>query len=110
MVGGSPGEDVETYLKNCPNISFIGVNSYFCAEWRPDNSCARPSEASIDELRAPLLRYRVGRNFPPITETNSGATPTASTLAHLPIGEFVRPTLPPRQLTLSIPAPYSPYS
>ena len=109
MVGGSPGEDVETYLKNCPNISFIGVNSYFCAEWRPDNSCARPSEASIDELRAPLLRYRVGRNLPAITETNSGANPIASRLAYLAIGEFGAPIFAPWALTVSYPEPYAPY-
>ena len=109
MVGGSPGEDVETYLKNCPNISFIGVNSYFCAEWRPDNSCARPSEASIDELRAPLLRYRAGRNLPAITETNSGANPIASRLAYLAIGEFGAPIFAPWALTVSYPEPYAPY-
>src|SRR6266704_2217771 len=109
MVGGSPGEDVETYLKNCPNIWFIGVNSYFCAEWRPDNSCARPSEASIDELRAPLLRYRVSRNLPAITETNSGANPIASRLAYLAIGEFGAPIFAPWALTVSYPEPYAPY-
>jgi hypothetical protein len=109
MVGGSPGEDVETYLKNCPNISFIGVNSYFCAEWRPDNSCARPSEASIDELRAPLSRYRVGRNLPAITETNSGANPIASRLAYLAIGEFGAPIFAPWALTVSYPERYAPY-
>ncbi len=109
MVGGSPGEDVETYLKNCPNISFIGVNSYFCAEWRPDNSCARPSEASIDELRAPLLRYRVGRNLPAITETNSGPNPIASRLAYLAVGEFGAPIFAPWALTVSYPEAYAPY-
>lgn len=109
MVGGSPGEDVETYLKNCPNISFIGINSYFCAEWRLDNSCERPSEASVDELRAPLLRYRVGRNLPAITETNSGANPIASRLAYLAIGEFGAPIFAPWALTDSYPEPYAPY-
>src|SRR5207249_2329216 len=68
MVGGAPGEDVATSLKTCPNLSFIGVNSYFCAEWRPDNTCARESQATVDELREPLERYRVGRNLPAITE------------------------------------------
>lgn len=109
MVGGSPGEDVETYLKNCPNISFVGVNSYFCAEWQPDNSCARPSEASVDELRAPLWRYRVGRNLPSITETNSGANPIASRLVYLAIGEFGAPLFAPWALTVSYPEPYAPY-
>ena len=36
MTGGAPGEDVATYLKNCPNLWFIGANSYFCAQWTPD--------------------------------------------------------------------------
>ncbi len=75
MVGGAPGEDVQTYLQNCPHISFIGVNSYFCAEWRPDYSCGLESEATVTELREPLFRYRVGRNLPAITEINSGLTP-----------------------------------
>ena len=109
MVGGAPGEDVETYLKNCPNIAFVGVNSYFCAEWRPDNSCARPSEASVDELRAPLLRYRVGRNLPSITETNSGANLIASRLVYLAVGEFGAPIFAPWALTVSYPDPYAPY-
>jgi hypothetical protein len=78
MVGGAPGEDVATYLKNCPNLSFIGVNSYFCAEGRPDNSCARESQASVEQLREPLMRYRVDRNLPAITEINSGNTPLTS--------------------------------
>ncbi len=109
MIGGAPGEDVETYLKNCPNISLIGINSYFCAEWRPDNSCARPSQASIDELRAPLLRYRVGRNLPSITETNSGANSIASRLAYVAAGEFGAPIFSPWALTVSYPEPYAPY-
>ena len=109
MVGGAPGEDVETYLKNCPNISFIGINSYLCAEWRPDNSCARPSQASIDELRAPLMRYRVGRNLPSITETNSGANSIASRLAYVAAGEFGAPIFSPWALTVSYPEPYAPY-
>ncbi len=109
MVGGAPGEDVETYLKNCPNIAFIGVNSYFCAEWRSDNSCARPSEASVDELRAPLMRYRVGRNLPSISEVNSGANAIASRLAYLAAGEFGAPIFSPWALTVSYPEPYAPY-
>src|SRR5258708_14043176 len=91
MVGGAPGEDVETYLKNCPNISFIGVNSYFCAEWRPDNSCAQESKATVDELREPLKRYSVGRNLPAITEINSGDTPVTSRLPYIALGEFAAP-------------------
>ncbi len=109
MVGGSPGEDVATYLQNCPNLSFIGVNSYFCAKWRPDNSCEQPSEATVEELRAPLSRYRVGRNLPAITETNSGASPVASRLAFIAVGEFGAPIFAPWALTDSYPEPFAPY-
>jgi hypothetical protein len=109
MVGGSPGEDVTTYLKNCPNISFIGVNSYFCAEWLPNNSCERQSEATVEELREPLSRYRMGRNLPAITETNSGPGPLASRLAFIAVGEFGAPIFAPWALTDSYPEAYAPY-
>jgi hypothetical protein len=109
MIGGAPGEDVETYLKNCPNISFVGVNSYFCAEWRPDNSCARSSQATVEELREPLKRYHVGRNLPAITEVNSGSTPITSRLAYVAVGEFGVPIFSPWALTVSYPEPYEPY-
>jgi len=109
MVGGAPGEDVQTYLNNCPNISFIGVNSYFCAEWKPDNSCARRSDATVEELREPLRRYRVGRNLPAITEINSGKTSLTSRLAYIAVGEFGAPIYAPWALTVSYPEPYEPY-
>ena len=106
MVGGAPGEDVQTYLDNCPNIAFIGVNSYFCAEWKPDNSCARESHATVDELREPLRRYHVGRNLPAITEINSGATLLTSRIAYIAVGEFGAPIFAPWALTVSYPEPY----
>jgi hypothetical protein len=109
MVGGAPGEDVETALKNCPHLSFVGVNSYFCAEWRPDNSCAKESQATIDQLRESLIRYRVGRNLPAITEINSGITPVTSRLAYIAVGEFGAPIYAPWALTESYPEPYEPY-
>jgi hypothetical protein len=109
MVGGAPGEDVATYLKNCPNVSFIGVNSYFCAEWRPDNSCASESQATVEQLREPLMRYRVDRNLPAITEINSGNTPLTSRLAYLALGEFGVPIYAPWALTVSYPEDYEPY-
>jgi hypothetical protein len=109
MVGGAPGEDVETYLKNCPNISFIGVNSYFCAEWRPDYSCGREPQATVDELREPLLRYRVSRNLPAITEINSGVSSVTSRLAYIAVGEFGAPIFAPWALTVSYPEPNQPY-
>jgi hypothetical protein len=109
MVGGAPGEDVETYLQNCPRISFIGVNSYFCAEWREDNSCARESEASISELRQPLVRYRVGRNLPAVTEINSGTTPLTSRYSYIAVGEFGAPIFAPWALNVSYPESGQPY-
>jgi hypothetical protein len=109
MVGGAPGEDVATYLQNCPSVAFIGVNSYFCAEWRPDSSCARPSEATVDDLRGPLQRYSVGRNLPAITEINSGASAIAPRLAYIAVGEFGAPLFAPWALTASYPESYQPY-
>jgi hypothetical protein len=109
MVGGAPGEDVETYMKNCPNLSFIGVNSYFCADWQPDSSCAREAQSTVEELREPLLRYRVSRNLPAITETNSGNSAIASRLAYLAVGEFGAPLFAPWALTDSYPESYEPY-
>jgi hypothetical protein len=109
MVGGAPGEDVETYLKNCPHVAFIGVNAYFCAEWRSDYSCARQSDATVSELRQPLTRYRVGRNLPAITETNSGPDPVAPRLVYLSVGEFGSPIFAPWALTVSYPKSYAPY-
>jgi hypothetical protein len=109
MVGGAPGEDVMTYLENCPNVSFIGVNTYFCAEWRPDASCARASRATVDELREPLVRYRVGRNLPAVTETNSGSGPVAPRLAFIALGGFGAPIFAPWALTTSYPETYAPY-
>jgi hypothetical protein len=109
MVGGAPGEDVETYLTNCPNLSFVGVNSYFCAEWGSDYSCQRESRATLDELREPLSRYRVGRNLPAITEVNSGAGPIAPRLAYIAVGEFGVPIFAPWALTVSYPENHSPY-
>jgi hypothetical protein len=109
MTGGAPGEDVATSLKNCPNLSFIGVNSYFCAQWTADNNCARPAQGTIEELREPLRRYSVGRNLPAITETNSGANTIASRLAYIAVGEFGAPIFAPWALTDSYPEPYEPY-
>ncbi len=97
MVGGAPGEDVATSLESCPRIAFIGVNLYVS----PD--------ASVDELRAALLRYRVGRNLPAITETNSGPDPVAARLAFLAVGEFGAPIIAPWALSVSYPAAYAPY-
>lgn len=97
IVGGSPGEGVATYLENCPHISFIGLNMYV------------PPDSSADYLRHRLEDYRVGRNLPSITETNSGAGPVAPRLAYIAVGEFGAPIFAPWALNVSYPAAYQPY-
>jgi hypothetical protein len=90
-------------------LSFIGVNFYDCAQWLPDNSCAKPAEGGVEELRAPLRRYHIGRNLPAITETNSGPDAIAQRLVYLAVGEFGAPLFAPWALTDSYPTPYAPY-
>lgn len=109
MVGGAPGEDVETYLTNCPNLSFIGLNFYLCAEWLPDASCGRKPDGTVDEFRTALTRFRVSRNLPSITETNGGPDPVAQRLAYIAVGEFGAPIFAAWALTVSHPKSYSPY-
>jgi Domain of unknown function (DUF5597) len=97
IVGGSPGEDVATYLANCPRIAFIGINLYL------------PGDSSVNDFRSVLTRYRVGRNMPSITETNSDRSPVAPRLAYVAIGEFGAPIFAPWALNISYPTPYQPY-
>ena len=97
IVGGAPGEDVQTYLDNCPAITFIGLNLYL------------PPESSVNDLRSALDHYRVGRNLPAITETNSGRDPVAPRLAYIAVGEFGAPIFAPWALSDSYPAPFQPY-
>jgi hypothetical protein len=97
IVGGAPGEDVATYLENCPHIAFIGLNMYV------------PGDSSADYLRHRLEDYRVSRNLPAITETNSGADPVAPRLAFIAVGEFGSPIFAPWALNVSYPADYQPY-
>lgn len=97
MVGGAPGEDVATYMENCPFISFVGLNLYL------------PPESSVNDFRNALAAYRVGRNLPAITETNSGRDPVAPRLAYIAVGEFGAPIFAPWALNISYPGPYQPY-
>jgi len=108
LIGGSPGEDVQTYLENCPYLSFIAINAYFCAEWHGD-SCGSPSRAATDELRAALKRYAISRNVPAVTETNSGASLVAPRFAFIALGEFGVPIFAPWSLTVSYPESNQPY-
>ncbi|MFB3922960.1 MAG: DUF5597 domain-containing protein [Terriglobia bacterium] len=97
MVGGAPGEDVATYLENCPAISFVGLNLYL------------PPESSTSDFRSALARYQVSRNLPSITETNSARDPVAPRLAYIAVGEFGSPIFAPWALSDSYPVPYQPY-
>lgn len=108
QVGGSPGEDVATYLKNAPDLSFVAVNAYFCGAWK-DTTCPVPSDGKTEEFRATLHRFQVGRNIVAVTETNSGNTLVAPRFAFVALGEFATPIFSPWCLTVSYPEPYQPY-
>ena len=97
MVGGAPGEDVATYLDNCSHLSFVGRNHYL------SNDC------SVNDMRAGLDEYLVGRNRPAITETNSGPDPIDARLAYISIGEYGAPIFAPWALNISYPTPFRPY-
>ena len=97
MVGGSPGEDVATCLDVCPAVAFVGLNLYL------------PGDATLDDFRAKLTPYRVGRNIVATTETNSDATPVAPRLAYVAIGEYGAPLFAPWALTVSAPTLSQPY-
>jgi hypothetical protein len=97
MVGGAPGEDVATYLENCPNVSFIGLNLY------------ADRNSTVNDFRSALGRYAVGRNLPSITETNSDSGPVAPRLAFVAVGEFGAPIFAPWALNVSYPTLFEPY-
>jgi Beta-galactosidase len=97
IVGGSPGEDVATYMKNCPHIKFVGLNLYV------------PSDSSADYLRHRLDDYRVSLNLPAITETDSDSGPVAPRLVFIAVGEFGAPIFAPWALNVSYPVPFDPY-
>ncbi len=108
QVGGSPGEDVATYLENAPDLSFIAVNAYFCGAWK-DTTCPVPSDGKTEEIRAALRRFQVGRNIVAVTETNSGNTLVAPRFAFIALGEFATPIFSPWCLTVSYPELDQPY-
>ena len=108
QVGGSPGEDVATYLRNAPDLSFIAVNAYFCSAWK-DTTCPVPSDGKTEDFRATLRHFQVGRNIVAVTETNSGNTLVAPRFAFVALGEFATPIFSPWCLTVSYPEMYQPY-
>jgi hypothetical protein len=88
---------VATYLDNCPNLTFVGRNHYL------------PVDCTVNDMRAGLDEYVVGRNLPSITETNSGPDTIDARLAYLSIGEYGAPIFAPWALDISYPTPYHPY-
>lgn len=108
LLGGSPGEDVKTYLENCPDLAFIAVNAYFCGEWN-GHHCKSPSQAATGELREALKQFAISRNVPSVTETNSGASAVAPRFAYVALGEFGAPLFAPLALTMSYPEIGGPY-
>ncbi len=105
IVGGSAGEDVATYLEHIPAAAFIGVNHY--PTWG-DNTPA-PVSVPASAARSILDRYRIGRNIPTFTETNSDNGPLAPRLAFLSVAEYGSPLFAPWALSDSCPTPGEPY-
>lgn len=99
MVGGSPGEDVQTYLDHLPALSFIGLNNYV----------DKPATYSTEDFDAALGRYRISRNLPSLTETNSGTSQAAERSAFEAVGMFGSPFFAPWSLIVSYPPKHEPY-
>ncbi len=99
MTGGAPGEDVATYLDNCPAIVFAGLNLYV----------SNPADYSADDFRMALDAYRIGRNLPSLTETNSGNSPLSPRHVFLAVGEYGSPLFAPWSLIVSYPERNQPY-
>lgn len=105
MVGGAPGEDVATYMDNIPALSFIGLNHY--PTWGDDQPAAVNIPASL--TRAELQRYKIGRNIPSLTETNSDNGPLAPRNVFISVGEFGSALFAPWALGDSCPTEGEPY-
>jgi hypothetical protein len=105
LLGGSPGEDVATYLEHIPALAFIGVNHY--PTWGDD--LPAPVSLPASALRRTLDRYRIGRNIPTLTETNSDNSPLAPRFVFISVGEYGSPLFAPWALSWSCPADGEPY-
>jgi hypothetical protein len=105
MLGGSPGEDVATYLEHLPALAFIGVNHY--PTWGDDTPA--PVSVPASALRRTLDRYRIGRNLPTLTETNSDNSPLAPRFVFISVGEYGSPLFSPWALGSSCPTDGEPY-
>jgi hypothetical protein len=105
VVGGAPGEDVATYMDNIPALSFIGLNHY--PTW--GDQAPAPVSVPASLTRAELRRYKIGRNIPSLTETNSDNGPLAPRNVFIAVGEFGSPLFAPWALGDSCPAEGEPY-
>lgn len=105
LLGGSPGEDVATYLDHVPALSFIGVNHY--PTW--GETTPAPVSVPASALRETLDRYRIGRNIPTLTETNSDNGPLAPRFLFISVGEYGSPLFAPWALGRSCPTDGEPY-
>ncbi len=105
QLGGSPGEDLATYLDRVPALSFIGVNHY--PTW--GETTPAPVSVPASALRETLDRYRVGRNTPTLTETNSDNGPLAPRFLFISVGEYGSPLFAPWALGASCPTDGEPY-
>lgn len=99
ITGGSPGEDVRTYLENLPALTFIGLNNYV------DD----PASYSTADFYNALNRYRIGRNLPALTETNSATSAVAERSLFQSVGAFGSPFFAPWSLIESYPTENKPY-
>ena len=96
IVGGSPGEDVATYLEELPGIDFCGLNMYV--------NVGR----STNDLWAAMEAYKIGRNIPSLTECNSDTSDMTSRMVFLSITEYGSPIFAPWALNVSCPMLYEP--
>jgi len=97
IVGGSPGEDVATYMDELPGIDFCGLNMY-----------VQPGR-STNDLWAALDAYSIGRNLPCLTECNSDGSGMAARLAFLSVASYGSPIFAPWALNTSYPKYYEPF-
>lgn len=105
MLGGAPAEDVATFLENISALAFIGVNHY--PTWGEDTPA--PVSLPASELRRTLDRYKIGRNIPTLTETNSDNSPLAPRYVFISVGEYGSPLFAPWALSSSCPTDGEPY-
>ncbi len=95
-VYGNPGEDVATYLKFLPKVTFISQNLYSVS-------------ARADDLLKRMDSYRIGRNIVAISETNADRSAVAPRLAFLAVGDYAAPLFSPWAINMSTITESEPY-